>query len=106
MTDLLPAYGPVREFLAWFFNNPATALSVVVVGWKLGRKIDTAALTQRLLIDALTIHTKAAGDAATRIEEAASRMEHAASTVVGTHKLTRAVIQRYLGEPAAPAEET
>lgn len=101
MGDLLPSLESIQAALAWAFNNPATAVAVLVVGRKLYRKAE--AIEARL---AAREKAEAAREAA--LIDAVKRVEHATSAVVGTHKLTRAVIQRYrrdLGEPDGEIRE-
>jgi len=100
MTDLMPSMDSIQAALAWAFNNPATAVAVLLVGRKLLQRADAIEARQAEVLTAMTQHSLA-------LIEAVQRVEHAATSVLGTHRLTRALIQKYrrdLGDVTAEDE--
>jgi hypothetical protein len=94
MTDLFNLIDLAQQLLARFFKDPATAVAVLIVGWRMGRKLDAAMHMQAVLTEALRVNQKVITDAAEKLVEQAAKIHHDAATVAGVHKITQNLLER------------
>lgn len=93
-----PSLDTIQTFLAWAFNNPATAIAVLVVGWRVIRRADAFEAAQ-------ADRDRNAKQRELELLAAVAKVEHAATSILGTHELTRELMKRLTRQLSGKPED-